>query len=459
MPVFAKTCYSESTVINISRIWQGDSKFQGQLVFALIVIVLVPIIFVVNVVWMMRSYERDLNYALRQQSAIVAEVIHGAYELYNQKGQSAQIDTLIGQMLAKSERINSVSIIAYRLDSGEVAFDFASDELVAEADARLSTARYVSGKDDPLSERVQNPRTGQYEWAVTRLIENGEVRKVLVVRVAADDLQQLMIKMSQESLVVLLAIVGILLVVLFNHFRFFDHAMANLKLKKASELKDNFLSTAAHELRTPMTIIQGYVEAMRLSLDNREELALFLNNIDKSVERLKNLVEDLLNVSRLEQGRVKLNLTRFDLVSKVNEVVNEFESIAREKGLRIEQHPPSERVFVNCDADKMHEVLVNLVGNAVKYTLKGTVQISYEINKDTVQVQVKDSGVGMSAQEREALFNKFYRIRNADTEKIDGTGLGLWIVKEYLRLMKGKIDVDSIKGEGSVFYVTLPKEK
>ena len=179
--------------------------------------------------------------------------------------------------------------------------------------------------------------------------------------------------------------------------------------------------------------------------------------MEASVNRLGNLVEDLLNVSRIEQNRLIVKQEPLNTVEILNSLADEFDLRVEQKGLKFKKDISGDLPKIWAAEDKFRQVVINLLGNAVKYTKKGEIEFSAKKENDKfLTVMVKDSGVGMSAEERKNLFEKFYRIQSDETRGIIGTGLGLWITKQIVEMMGGEIFVDSIKHVGSQFYFTIP---
>lgn len=235
----------------------------------------------------------------------------------------------------------------------------------------------------------------------------------------------------------------------------------NLKLHELDKLKDDFVSIASHELRTPMTAIRSYawMALNRSDVPLTEKLKKYLSRTLLSTERLINLVNDMLNVSRIESGRINITPKAFDIMALSKEVMDEVAAKASEKQLKLViTDVKLPQVFG--DPDKIHEVLLNLVGNALKFTPNGG-SITIEFFPDGIMVEtaVKDSGAGLSKQDLGRLFQKFGRLDSSYTaiSTSGGTGLGLYISKNLVELMKGKIWASSEGlGKGSTFTFSLP---
>lgn len=235
--------------------------------------------------------------------------------------------------------------------------------------------------------------------------------------------------------------------------------MANENLRELDKLKDEFVSVASHELRTPMTAISGMI-SMIFEGDYgpiNKSLNEPLKDISKSTQRLIILVNDILNVSRIETGKLKLSLSTFDIRSVIGEMVEQLMPIAIEKGISFGIEG-SGSVVIQADKDKTKEILNNLIGNALKFTQSGSVLVYYKADEDEVKVFIKDTGIGISRDDQMKLFGKFKQISSQQIGKPAGSGLGLYIARELTRKMGGELWIDeSNLGRGSIFAFSLPK--
>ena len=173
-------------------------------------------------------------------------------------------------------------------------------------------------------------------------------------------------------------------------------------------------------------------------------------------ERLNDLVKDLLNVSRVDQGRVQYNLSVVDTTKVIGIITENYTPIAAEKGLQLNFQTNIIVPPVYADDGRVQEVFTNLIDNAIKYTARGTVTITQQVNQSMVVTSIRDTGFGISTAAKQRLFQRFYRVQTPDTASISGTGLGLWIIKQYIEAMGGTIEVESMEGVGSNFVVSLP---
>jgi PAS domain S-box-containing protein len=225
--------------------------------------------------------------------------------------------------------------------------------------------------------------------------------------------------------------------------------------RMVEQVKSDFVAAVSHELRTPLTSIYGFAETL-LRQDipfGEDERRTFLGYIASESERLTEIVDQLLNVARLDAGDLHVELGRIDVGSVVSEVVETVET----NGHRFEIDLPDEPLAAEADPDKVRQVFNILVENALRYSPQGgTVTVGARRNDDRVEVRVVDEGMGIPASEREWIFRKFYRAESAARDGAAGTGLGLFIAKELVNAMGGRIWVDSTEGEGSSFAFELP---
>ena len=230
-------------------------------------------------------------------------------------------------------------------------------------------------------------------------------------------------------------------------------------LKENQKLRDEFVFIAAHELRAPVTVIKGYI-SMIASGDAgpvSSKLQELISPVAQSAKDLSKLVEDLLQVARSEAGRIEVEVKPISVSEQVKAVIHELKVVSDKKSIKVIYNPQSNLPKVLADPDKLKEVIKNLVDNSIKYTLeKGVITVEHEMKEKMLITHIKDTGLGISKENQKKLFQKFYRIKTEETKKIKGTGLGLWIIKQLLEKMNGKIWFISEEEKGSIFSFSLP---
>jgi two-component system phosphate regulon sensor histidine kinase PhoR len=229
------------------------------------------------------------------------------------------------------------------------------------------------------------------------------------------------------------------------------------RLKQLERTREEFVANVSHELRTPLSLIKGYAETLLDSARNDPEVAgHFLKIIERNANRLDLLIQDLLTISSLESGRIKLNLQPVPLRPLVEKVLADFKTRADAKGVKLVNDLPE--LTATADVNRLEQVLANLVDNAIKYGRgQGMVSIGgRKADADEIEVFVQDDGPGIPPESLDRVFERFYRVDKARSREQGGTGLGLSIVKHIVQNHGGKVWVKSELGKGATFFFTLP---
>ncbi|HSX48000.1 MAG TPA: HAMP domain-containing sensor histidine kinase [Candidatus Nanoarchaeia archaeon] len=433
------------------------SRERLQFYYSIFIVLLVPALLVVNTLWLSSSVKRDFDTELRRKANLASNIlgVAAADDIHDQ----AKLQQLVSRAAAASAEINELTVL---VPDGQDFRALASTDggkrgqKTADIQAALAFSR-----NQPIAALVYATNDQSHRsWRVLTPLSDskGQLVGVINTSVSLFEADKLVNATLSRSFWVLIATIVIILLLLLNHFRFVEYAELFRKLKEVDQLKDDFIQIATHELKAPMSVIKGYVSLViegdsgKVDAEGRQTLQMVMDQTD----RLNHLVVDLLNVSRLEQGRTVFELQAVSLTDMIRELVQQFNVKASSKGLKLEYKPAADTPKVRADIDRANEVFTNLIDNAIKYSQSGTVTITHSIDAKIVKTVVKDTGIGMSAAEREKLFSRFYRIRNDKTKDISGTGLGLWIIKQYVEKMGGRIYVESTEGVGSQFTVELP---
>ncbi|EIJ79230.1 two-component sensor histidine kinase PhoR [Bacillus methanolicus PB1] len=231
------------------------------------------------------------------------------------------------------------------------------------------------------------------------------------------------------------------------------------ELKRLEQMRKDFVANVSHELKTPITSIKGFTETLLDgAMNDKNTLEAFLNIILQESGRLQTLIQDLLDLSKIEQQGFKLNIQSVDLVMLLNEVITILESKANEKGISLMLETSGEHITVEGDLYRLKQIFINLINNAITYTPNGgMVTVKIIENKETVTVKVKDTGIGINKDEIPRIFERFYRVDKARSRNSGGTGLGLAIVKHLVEAHRGNISVQSQFGKGTEFTIKFHK--
>ncbi|EKD58750.1 MAG: two-component sensor histidine kinase [uncultured bacterium] len=435
----------------------------------LLIFVVIGALFLNSYVTLNR-FQENLDKTLRGKAVLAENVIEIAAEQYfeNLTGSVDQLENKFHKIKEEDSEISEISLFALDRESNELAL-IVGEETINEEEMDLNkdliaqNARKFALSVDDAFAYLSNDE-GQRYWNVAKSIRDGEdnIKGVLTMKLSLAENDALVEKTIARVYLLSVGAVVLVLLLIFNHLRLFSYEVKAKKLEEIDKMKDDFISMASHELKSPLTAISGYSELLSDTLvkGSGQEIQTaqrkYLGNINISIERLKTLVEDLLDVSRIEQGRLSFDCKRLQLVPIIASIKDEMNIMADQKKLElvnnIEKLPE-----VMADPERFKQILINLLSNAIKYTPSGKVEIHSKEDGKWVYVTVADSGIGISAEDMQNLFSKFYRIRITQTLDISGTGLGLWIAREIAEKMGGTLTVESIEGVGSHFTLKLKK--
>lgn len=228
--------------------------------------------------------------------------------------------------------------------------------------------------------------------------------------------------------------------------------------KEMDKLKSELIATVSHDLKQPLSVMTGYLDLLEMKNKFDEQSSNFVNMIDRSIRNMRQLIDDLLDLAKIESG-IELKLGPVQVANVINECLEAVKPAAENKSMTITTDIPPNLPPVRGEQARLRQIFENLISNAVKYTPpEGKVHIFAESRGLTIRVSIKDNGLGIGPEDQAHIFDRFYRVRRPETDSIDGTGLGLAIVKTLVEAHHGKIGLESRLGEGSTFYVTLPTE-
>ena len=232
------------------------------------------------------------------------------------------------------------------------------------------------------------------------------------------------------------------------------------QLRQLNSMRRDFISNLSHELRTPVSVIRANSETLLDgALENKKDAKSFAKAILHNSERLSSMVSDLIDLSRIEYGDLKLNIQKIDLDHFINEFISSMKSLTKKKDIEI-IYEPSKNNWIKADLQALERIMNNLIDNAFKYSEKGSsITISTEQANNHIKVMIADTGSGVSDEDKVYIFDRFYRTASARASDNKGSGLGLAIVKNLANSLDGEVGIESRKPNGSIFWFTLPLEK
>ncbi len=445
--MISKTLYALSRAL-------GYVKQHPQLAFVLILLVAFPLLF-------LYSGQQFLDVGRANQERLQLDRVGVLHDVLASLLTATDFDVAVaGRELAKIADLNQ-DIVNYSISRGDEAglqILVQKTEVDANSDA-LNTDFYRSAAVDPNESIIFETQSGEERlWNAYRAVvaDDGSLY-FIYTQTSLRSIDMLFAEREQSAYFSLIFIYAFIIALALWHVQLTDYRYLYISAKKANETKDLFTNMIAHELRAPLTAIKGYATMIDERTTNQEE-RLYAQRVGESAERLLSIVNDLLDVARIQSGKIQVVSEDVDVARIVTAVKDELAISAQEKKITLNFEPPSTPTQARGDAKRLHQVLTNLVSNAIKYTPEGSITLSIESKTAYVEVRVQDTGMGISSEDQKKLFAPFFRVASTDVSKITGSGLGMWIAKELVELMGGKIGVESIKGVGTHIVLSVPKE-
>ena len=451
----------------------SKNKESFQLIYGIILIILIPLLIAINTITIISNYNDNIDVSIQRQAQAIGRSINVL--LAEDIQDTIIVQNKIEQLLeANPDDFQNIEILIPENDNFKIIASGKKDNI--EKVSKLDYYYYAWKRDintglateslnlatTPEDKEMLDDFNSQgrfWLFAMPMTDKDGNKQAILSIKLSSKIIDDLTASTRNYSVYILIATILIVILFLSIAIKLWDYVLLYKKIKEVDQMKDEFISIASHELRTPLGAIKGYVS---LIIDGtfgeikNKEMEQSLDKVMVSTDRLNTLVNDLLDTSRIEQGRLEINNKETNILPIINDTVDQLKVSANEKDLTL-TYEKSDNKLPNAIADeeKLKQVLINLIGNSIKYTEKGTITISTFIDNDKFAIKISDTGIGMSAEEQKHLFEKFHRVKNDKTKNITGTGLGLWITKQIVELMNGKIYVESMKNVGTQITIKL----
>jgi signal transduction histidine kinase len=295
------------------------------------------------------------------------------------------------------------------------------------------------------------------KWQAIRYVNNDFGQYFIVTTHNYSQIDSLLASRTNNLIPFFLVIIFALGLMVFWVYRQSNLEPEMIKLRQQIKENDLFSGNMVHELRSPLTAIKGYASLIEESVDKDSDLANFSKQITDSSTRMINLVNDFLNATRIQSGQEEMIFSEIEMVTYVKDIVEELRPLTRDKSITLSVETDIENIRLRSSEKHLRQVLTNLISNSIKYTNKGSVKVSVEKKGKHCTVIIKDTGVGMSAEDQKKIFTPFVRVGEASTSHHStGSGLGMWITKKILESLGGNVGVESIKDVGTHIVVKLP---
>lgn len=433
-------------------------KEKAQFLYSIILIILIPVIIVANALWQIRTANENMTKVLESKAVLVESVLGDS--INEGLNNHLALQDKISKVANKNPEISEITVMTQNVNDFTVIASSNKQNIGLRLTSEDYTSSWLQNKTTTKLFTDTTKTSPSRFWQVTSVLQNSSNKNVALVNMtlSLQNIDATNKKNLNTSIIILAVTIFLVLLLLINHFRFFEYTILFKRLKEVDKMKDDFISIATHEMKTPMAAIKGYISMMFEGLTGEydQKTKLHLEKIYVNIQRLDLLLTETLDVSRLEQGRMQFNMQPCNISEIIQASISVLKDQADSKKITIKEIKVPNMPLVFVDPERLRQVCDNLIGNAIKYTPKGGITISYEIKNGKLNTIIKDTGIGMSRHDRNSLFTQFYCIKNEKTVDIPGTGLGLWIAREIIRKMNGKICVESTENVGSTFTIQLP---
>lgn len=424
----------------------GVMRANSKLVLVGILVFVFPLLFL----WVTQNFfntaDHNIDTAEKQRVSLLHDSL--AAILINSTEPIPVIEKLINKFILENPDITKIRLVEKDVTGFKIIYS-QEPTLIGtyEKSDQLYRSLPLSGSEDSFiyETYINNVRT----WQAFRSVQMSDRELFIFSEHSFRLVDSVMAARKQQSYLALSVIFVFLIILAFWLNRQVHWHNEYKKLTDRLDKQDMFTKMIAHEFRSPLTAIKGYASLLADSKNLSTDEVRFANNITGSAHRLVALVSDFLEVARLQAGAISIEKKLVDINPILTKVVNELETLASKKGLALKYLTTDIPVMLNTDANRLTQVLNNLVSNAIKYTDEGTIEIEASNQAREVVIVIKDTGTGISAEDQQKLFSQFTRVGGVDKTSISGTGLGMWITKELVTLLGGSIGVESIKNIGT----------
>lgn len=421
-----------------------------QLLLTVLLVIVIPVAFLFSGQQFLTASSENQERLIKDKVGALQDAL--ASLAHHQTNQEI-LDELFLQIM---EQNPDILRIAYVVREGSdfvpkvnVLTDAASDQVEAQNFYSLAAAN----RDESIIFTTEHD--GERRWQAYRSVdaEGGAPAAFIYTEISLAHIDTLFASRVQQAYSYLIVVIVVILFLLFRHLRIIDYGYLYKKLKETNKTRDLFTNMITHELRAPLTAMRGYASMIRENDSASSDVKGHAKTIEASTERLLDIVNDLLDVARIQSGRLTIQKEHVDLKVATEEALRALKSSADEKGLSITNEVPDD-MSLNADQGRLVQILTNVVSNAIKYTEEGSISVHASREGSSTVINVKDTGIGISYKDQKKLFEPFERV-DSDVAHITGTGLGMWITRELVKAMGGEIGIESIKGVGTQTVITF----
>jgi nitrogen-specific signal transduction histidine kinase len=446
--------------MKLKEIFEFLKTFPG-IFYSLFLIVFFPLFIFFSLQFTISRFEKNINFILQTEALSITQI----FSQFSQDffSQPEKLQEKVFQIQKENPNLKQVRILKKEKENFKILASQNPKEVGAILEDHFLLLTW--SRNEPIANLIFDQNKKERIWKVANPIKNlsGEKIGLVSLGLSLKETDEILTNLILKTFFLMIFGILICIFLVFQHTRLFSYVNLFLKMKEAEKAKNEFIRMATHELQSPVTNIKNYVLELKEMLSRKltKEEKEFLEVVELSAKNLSELMSDILQVSRIEQGSLDFTPQTLDVTKETEEIVKNFEIQAKQKNLKLIFEKPKEKILILANPYRFKEVLNNLLTNAIKYTFEGEikVEIKVDFSKKRCYISVEDTGIGISAENQRKIFEKFFREKRKETSGIPGTGLGLWLVKEIMRRSGGDIFFESREGKGSKFTFYFPLVK
>lgn len=438
-------------------------KNNPSILYTLLLIIVLPLSIWFTTFYAINSFEKNIDLITQEKALAIENVISDDIKETIKDNNTDELRLKIERIARENPEISNLEVISF----SEGKFKIIASKKKSSIGKNISDPSYNLAWYQKQNIAYLSGTPKERFWKLVKPVGKSQTGSgfLLSLSLSLNRSDTLTERIAKTAYFIIVALIILVLLLVVQHARLFQYAEFYKKLKKIDEAKNSFFRMAIHELQTPIVNIRGYIELLKDKMGDSlgDEEKESLSRISISAKNLSDLMYDVLEVVKIEQGALDFSLEKIEPPKIIREALETFKWKAKNKGLEVEYQSNCGQWKILANKNRFREIVVNLLENALKYTKEGKIKLNDWIDekKKVYYLTIEDTGIGISGEEQKNLFTKFYRVRNKETADIRGTGLGLWITKSACQKMKGGIVLESIKGIGSKFtvYFKAIKEK
>ncbi|MBC7073848.1 HAMP domain-containing histidine kinase [Candidatus Parcubacteria bacterium] len=438
------------------KIWQIIKIYPG-ILYSLLLILFLPLFFYFHTFYVTSQLQKNIDLVLQTKASFLAKVLSLFFE--ENFDNSAFLQEKILELKKEHPEVKKLRVLKPEGNDFKIIASQEEKEIGAILEKDIP-ATLAWSQNQPIVTLTGEGK--ERFWRVIFPVKNKEETLVGLISLALSlkETDELLIRSVTFSFLMVVVGIIIALFLVLQHTNLLGYVELAKKLQEVDRAKDEFIRMATHELQSPVVNANAYILEIKERLKEKlgEEEKKYFEVVEISIKNLLNLIQDILQVTRIEQGRLDFTPKEIDPEQEIEQILKEFYFKAQEKNLDLIFDPERKGITLKINPIRFREIITNLVSNAIKYTFKGYVKVQTKVDlaKKRYYIFIIDTGIGISAEAQKKMFQKFFREKKRETAEIPGTGLGLWISKEIAKRMGGDILLESIEGRGSKFIVYFP---